>query len=502
MAASTTPPLLALHGIRKQFGPVKALDGVDLTLQAGEIHALLGENGAGKSTLIKILAGLYQADAGTMLIAGHETALGSVAVANALGIRVIHQELTLAPNLTVAENIFLGREPTRFGFVRTRQRRNLAVRLLRDLRLNDILPIDALVGSLSTAQQQLVEIARALSTPSRILILDEPTASLSHEECERLFVRLRDLRAQGVGIIYISHRLEEIRRLADRVTVLRDGRSVGTQDAGSYDQATLVRWMVGRELAEHYPKPTSTIGPVALQVTNLYAKNVHGVSFELRQGEILGFAGLVGAGRTDLARALFGLNAIAEGTVSLEGKAITLRSPSEARTHGIVLVPEDRKRQGLVLHRSVGFNAALPWTNRWLRGIIPKTKLREQIIQRVIHDFAVRGATADTTIGQLSGGNQQKVIVGRWMEVPPKVLILDEPTRGVDVGAREEMFRIIHRLAEQGLAVVLISSDLPEVLALSHRVAIYRDGRIIRFMSAADASPEAVMHLLTGSKHS
>jgi len=494
----TQPPLLALRGIGKRFGGFAALDQVDFELRAGEIHALLGENGAGKSTLIKILGGIHAPDAGSILIDGQPVTVGSVSAADRLGIRVIHQELTLAPNLSVAENIYLGREPGRFGFLSRWNLRKQAATLLRELGLADSLPVDAVVSSLSTAQQQLVEIARALSARARILVLDEPTASLSQAETEMLFARLLQLRQQGVGLIYISHRLEEIKRLADRVTVLRDGRRVGTQDLGSLDSRELIRWMVGREMQDHYPRPTTTPGEVVLRVEGLRASRVHGVSLELRRGEILGLAGLVGAGRTDLARALFGMNPITDGVIYMEGRAITVRSPAEARRHGLVMVSEDRRRDGIIAHRSVAFNAALPWTAQWLPGCWPNYPRRDAIVQRVVRDFAVRVNDVNAAMATLSGGNQQKVVVGRWMEQPPRVLILDEPTRGVDVGAREDMFRTIHRLAEQGLAVLLISSDLPEVLHLSHRVGVYRDGRIVKMMPAAEATPEAVMTILTG----
>lgn len=497
--ADDQAPLLALRGIGKRFGVVAALDHVDFELRAGEIHALLGENGAGKSTLIKILGGIHAPDAGSIYVDGQLVTIGSVSAADRLGIRVIHQELTLAPNLSVAENIYLGREPSRFGFLSRQNLRQQAQTLLRELGLAESLPLDAAVSSLSTAQQQLVEIARALSKRARILVLDEPTASLSQAETEMLFARLLQLRQQGVGLIYISHRLEEIKRLADRVTVLRDGRWVGTQELGSLDQRELIRWMVGREMQNHYPRPTTTPGDVVLRVEGLWASRVHGVSFELRRGEILGLAGLVGAGRTDLARALFGLNPITDGAIFVDGRAITVRSPAQARRHGLVMVSEDRRRDGIIAHRSVAFNAALPWTPQWLRSCWPDYQRRNAIVQRVVRDFAVRVNDVNVPLGTLSGGNQQKVVVGRWMEQPPRVLILDEPTRGVDVGAREDMFRTIHRAAEQGLAVLLISSDLPEVLHLSHRIGVYRDGHIVKIMPAAEATPEGVMTILTSS---
>ncbi len=467
-------------------------------MKAGEIHALLGENGAGKSTLIKILGGVHRPDAGEIRFDGVGVRIDSVRGADRLGIRLIHQELALSPNLSVAENIFLGREPTRLGFLLRKRMRADAARLLAELGLADHLPIDAPVGSLGTAKRQLVEIVRALASSPRILVLDEPTASLSRTETELLFARLRLLRDRGVGIVHITHRLDEVAAIADRVTVLRDGRTVVTQDAKS-DPRELIRAMVGRELTEFYPRPTTIPGEVVLRVESLHASDVNGISFELRRGEILGFAGLVGAGRTELARTLFGLNSPVRGTIEIDGTPAVIRSPFEARRFGIALVPEDRKRSALVLHRSVEFNAALPWTRLWSRSVWPNAGKRTAIARRVVEEFEVRTRSLESPVAALSGGNQQKVVVGRWMEEPPKVLILDEPTRGVDVGARADMFRIIHRLAEHGLAVILISSDLPEVLNLSHRVAVYRGGRIVTILPAADATPDGVMALLTRS---
>jgi ribose transport system ATP-binding protein len=347
------------------------------------------------------------------------------------------------------------------------------------------------------AQQQLVEIARALSVQARNLVLDEPTAALSEAETEALFAKLRRLRDQGVGIIYISHRLEEIRRVADRVTVFRDGRRIGTQSLAEFDLRELIRWMVGRELKEHYPRPPSRAGEVILRVRDLRAPGVNGVSFDLHAGEVLGFAGLVGAGRTELARALFGITPATSGTLEIAGRAVTVGSPAQARAAGLVLVPEDRKQEGLVMTGSVGFNLALPWTRQWIRGPFPNEARRADIIRRALQSCAIKTAGPEQSITALSGGNQQKVVFGKWMEQPPRLLILDEPTRGVDVGAREEMFRLIHGFVAQGMAVLLISSDLPEVMNLSHRLMLYRDGRIVREAMSGAITPEEVMTELT-----
>ena len=495
--SQATTPLLELRGIGKRFGAVAALAEVNFELQAGEIHALLGENGAGKSTLIKILGGLHRPDAGVIRVDGQVVAIPDVAAADRLGIRLLHQELSLAPNLSVAENIFLGREPARFGFLDRGRLRSQAQALVTELGLPEIGPVAARVADLSVAQQQLVEIARALSAHARILILDEPTASLSAAETSALFVKLRGLCRQGVGIIYISHRLEEIQQLAHRVTVLRDGRSIGTQASAELDQAALIRWMVGRDLAAHYPRPPWHPGAVALQVRNLRNAQVHDVSFDLHAGEILGFAGLVGAGRTELARALFGLDPLHAGQIRVGGQSVHFRRPGDALAAGIAFVPEDRKGAGLVMTGSVAFNLALPWVREWIRGCVPNLRRRSQIVARAVENFGIKISDPEQAIGSLSGGNQQKVVVGKWMEHPPRILILDEPTRGVDVGAREEMFAILHRLVAQGMAILLISSDLPEVMNLSHRLALYRAGRIVRTVTAQDITPEAVMAELT-----
>lgn len=496
-AGPTRSALIELRGIGKRFGGVTALAGVDFELWAGEIHALLGENGAGKSTLIKILGGIHQPDAGDILVDGRVVPIREVTDADKLGIRLIHQELSLAPNLSVAENLFLGREPGRLGFLDRRQLFADARAVVAELGLPEIGAVEARVADLSVAQQQMVEIARALSTRARILILDEPTASLSESETEALFIKLRGLSGQGVGIIYISHRLEEIQRLAHRITVLRDGRSVGTQATTALNQRELIRLMVGRDLKTHYPRPPWKPGAVALAARNLRNPQVRDVSFELRYGEILGFVGLVGAGRTELARALFGIDPLHGGEILVDGKAARIQCPGDALTAGLALVPEDRKRAGLVMTGSVAYNLALPWAHEWIRGCFPSAQQRRGIVSRAVQSFGIRLADPEQPIDSLSGGNQQKVVVGKWMERPPKILILDEPTRGVDVGAREEMFAILHRLVEQGMAVILISSDLPEVMNLSHRLALYRAGRIVREVAAQEISPEAVMAELT-----
>jgi ribose transport system ATP-binding protein len=493
-------PLLTLQGVTKRFGGVTALDRVDFDLKRGEIHALLGENGAGKSTLIKVLGGIHAPDAGTIRIDGQSARIHAVADADRHGIRIIHQELSLAPNLSVAENIYLGQEPTRLGFLSRNRMDAQAEALVSRLGLEEIRDVRAVVADLSVAHRQLVEIARALSSQARILVLDEPTSSLSEAETEALFATLRGLRSRGVGIIYISHRLEEIIRLADRITVLRDGRSIGTQPASRVNQRELVRWMVGREIADHFHRPACRAGAVALEVKGLANARVHDVSFRLHYGEVLGIAGLVGAGRSELARAIFGINPLDRGEIRVDDRPVRITRPRHALDAGIVLVPEDRKLQGLVMSHSTAFNTALPWVSDWIRRCMPDYGKRRAIVQRAVNGFGIKVADPDDSLESLSGGNQQKVLVARWMEHRPKILVLDEPTRGVDVGAREEMFAIISSLVESGMAVLLISSDLAEVVHVSHRVAVYRDGRVLRIAPAAEITLEKLMEQLTGAQ--
>jgi ABC-type sugar transport system ATPase subunit len=492
--------LLTLHGVTKRFGGVTALDNVDFSLRRGEIHALLGENGAGKSTLIKILGGIYIPDSGTIRIAGKAARIRNVADANRYAIRIIHQELPLVPSLSIAENIYLGREPQGPMGLRRRKMTADAQALVTDLGLHEIRSVGTVVSRLSVAHQQLVEIAKALSCQARILVLDEPTSSLSEKETEALFVTLRRLRSQGVGVIYISHRLEEVMILADRITVLRDGRSVGTQFAKELNQRKVIRWMVGRDIKDHFHRPPFRAGEVAMKVRSLNSPTIHRVSLDLRYGEILGLAGLVGSGRTELARALFAIDPVTDGEIWIDGKPVSINNPRDALDNGIVLVPEDRKQQGLVMFQSVGFNLALPWLKQWILGCFPSGRRRREIIERAIRDFSIKVADSEQSMDKLSGGNQQKALVGRWMERRPKILILDEPTRGVDVGAREEMFAIIASLVESGMAVLLISSDLAEILNTSHRIALYRDGQVLNTVMATDITEEEIMEQLVGAK--
>ena len=491
-------PLLAFHAIHKSFGAVRALRGVSFELRAGEVHALLGENGAGKSTLIKVATGAHAPDAGEIELAGRRLARLSPAAAHAHGIACIYQQPALFPDLTVAENLALRLEPQRgLRRVNWRGRWQRAAELLQ--RVGAAIPPGAEVRELSMPEQQLVEIAGALGAGARIVIMDEPTASLTRVEQERLYTLVRNLRAGGVGVIYISHRLEEIFALADRVTVLRDGASVGTHAVRDIDEAALIRLMVGREVSLLYPPAERPPGEIALELRGVgcAAAGVHAVSFAVRAGEVFGLAGLVGAGRTELARALFGLTPADAGEMRLRGERVAIHSPQEAMHHGIAYVPEDRRRHGVVLELPVAQNITLAAHKRifphgWLHAG-PERREAETFIARL----GIRTDGPDAPATSLSGGNQQKVALARWLATAPRVLILDEPTQGVDVGAKGEIHKIVRQLAAEGLAVILISSDLPEVLGMSARIGVMRGGTLTAILPG-NAAASTVMAAALG----
>ena len=493
----TPPPLLEMRGIRKAFNGVPALFGVDLTVRHGEVHLLLGENGAGKSTLMKILAGAQPADAGMIRINGSPVRIDSPLRARELGIAMIHQELNLVPHLTVAENIFLGREPSRFGFVlRRRMERDAAV-LLRRMRAG-ITPGER-VADLPIARQQLVEICKALSLRARLIVMDEPTSPLTKRETESLFTLIRTLARGGTGIIYITHRLEEARAIGRTVSVLRDGRLAGSAPMRRVTSAALVRMMIGRSLSRAFPRLPAAGSREVLRVDGLVrAGTVGPVSLQINSGEILGIAGLIGAGRTELARCMIGADTATGGSVRLDGRAVSIRSPRDARTQGICLLPEDRKAHGLILGLPVLQNISLPSLARFSRFGFLRTMLERQWVAALAAKLRVRSAGLDVPARGLSGGNQQKVVLARWVGVEPKVLIFDEPTRGIDVGARFEVYRLIVGLARRGAAILLISSDLPEVLGMAHRVAVMHRGRIAGVLPRRRATPERVMRLAMG----
>ncbi|PWT80682.1 MAG: D-xylose ABC transporter ATP-binding protein [Acidobacteria bacterium] len=519
--------LLQLNQITKSFGAVSALKGVSLDLKQGEVHALLGENGAGKSTLIKIITGAHQPDSGSIEIDGKQLSRLTPASAHASGIAAIYQQPALFPDLSVAENIALALEkPSPLRAIRWRNRHTRAAELLNNVGANINPTLE--VGQLSMPEQQLVEIARAVGTGARILILDEPTASLTKKEVELLYTVVRELRSRGVGMIYISHRLEEIFAIADRVTVLRDGESVGTNPIDSINEAQLIRMMVGREVSTIYP-PRETVSAIrgsspsppeeeragerrplsqsrdfgiALSVRNLAccASKITNVSFELRSGEILGLAGLVGAGRTELARILFGIAPADSGEILVNGQPVKIRTPSDAVEHGIAYVPEDRRRHGVILEMPVAANITMSIH----REVFPGTWLRfdteRSVSENFVRDLAIKTSSVDPPASTLSGGNQQKVALARWLAAKPKILILDEPTQGVDVGAKSEIHKLIRSLSAQGLAVLMISSDLPEILGMSDRIAVMGGGTIVAMLPGNSSAHDVMSAALGQSK--
>jgi ribose transport system ATP-binding protein len=483
---------MSVRGVSKEFPGVQALMGIDLDLRGGEVHAIVGENGAGKSTLMKILAGIYQPDAGSLLVDGRTVHISSPRHAMALGIGMIHQELNLAPNLSVAENIFLGRAPMRFGLVDWR-RLDLQTRSLLD-RLAIDLDGRAAVEDLSVARQQMVEIAKALSLNARVIIMDEPTSALTERETATLFRIIGRLKAEGVAVAYISHRLEEIFRVADRVTVLRDGRLVSSARVADTTPAQLISLMVGRELTALFPKESVEVGAPVLEVRRLSRAGVlHDVSFVLHQREILGLAGLVGAGRTELVRAIFGVDPIDGGEVLIDGKVVKIHGPREAIQLGLGFVTEDRKLHGLVLGMTVRENATLAsLANVGRFGFIDFARERAMAADYV-RQLDIRTPTVEQEVNNLSGGNQQKVVVAKWLATRPRILILDEPTRGIDVGAKAEVHALMSRLAVAGVSILMISSELPEILGMSDRILVVRQGRISAEFSRQEASQEKIM---------
>jgi rhamnose transport system ATP-binding protein len=494
-------PIVELRAISKQFGAVQALRNANLALYPGEVHALLGENGAGKSTLVKILGGIYRPDTGTFTLRGATVELHNPAQAQHLGIAVIHQEPTLFPDLNVAENVFMGRHPRdRFGRVAWKRMYREVESLFASLDVP--LSVHTPVQGLSVADQQMVEIAKALSLNASVLVMDEPTAALSSHEVEKLFVITRQLRERGVAILFVSHRLEEVFELADRVTIMRDGAHVITAATKTLTSEDIIRHMVGRELTALFPKGEADIGAEILSVQHLTRTGVFAdVGFQLRRGEILGFSGLVGAGRTEVARVIFGIDRADAGEIRIDNELVHITSPQVAMRRGLAYVPEDRRQQGLVMDFSIAANMTLPILQQFSHFGIMDRQRERAIATNYSQQLHVRSAGIDQLVKALSGGNQQKVVLAKWLITDPKILILDEPTRGVDIGAKAEVHRIISELASKGLAIILISSELPEVLAMSDRVLVMHEGRVAGIFERAEATQENVMFVATGQVH-
>lgn len=494
-------PVLEMRGIAKAYPGVVALHSVDFSVRPGEVHALIGENGAGKSTLMKILAGADTKDSGQIFIDGKESHIDTPQEAMRLGVSIIYQEFNLVPYMNAAENIFLGREPASVvpGLIDFGRMYSDAEKIIDELGV--ALDVRTPMNHLSVAQQQMVEIAKATSRKSRIIAMDEPSATLTDHELENLFGLIRRLKAEGVSIIYISHRLEEIFEIADRVTVLRDGELVATKDIAETNRADIIRMMVGRELSDSIPKIAAEARDVALEVRNLNRAGVlHDINFQVRSGEILGIAGLVGAGRTEVARAIFGADPIDSGQIIMNGKPVTIHSPRRAISLGIGLVSEDRKALGLVLGMAVRENISLANLGVLSRlGFIKRRKERE-IAESYVKDVLIKTPSIEQAVQNLSGGNQQKVVLAKWLFTKSKVLIFDEPTRGIDVGAKTEIYQLMNRLAAQGVAIIMISSELPEVLGMSDRTLVMHDGRIAGELSGKDATQERIMGLATGEQ--
>ncbi|MDC7239163.1 MAG: sugar ABC transporter ATP-binding protein [Spirochaetales bacterium] len=488
--------LLEMESIKKHFPGVLALNNVSLEVRSGEVHALLGENGAGKSTLIKILGGIYSLDEGKIFIEGSEAHIRNVHDSQLLGVSVIHQELVLVPKMTVAENIFLGREPVKNGVVDRKTLNDNTRGLLQNFDL-DIDP-DQLVEELTIAEQQMVEITKALSFNSRILVMDEPTSSLSDKEVDFLFSIIRRLKEQGVGIIYISHRMSELQQISDRVTVMRDGEYIGTVNTAETDNDQLIAMMVGRQLTNYYTRTYNELNEKVLEVKDLGdGRFLNNISFDLYKGEILGFAGLVGAGRSEVMKCLFGLDPIETGKIRVNGRDAAIANPSDAMDLGFALVPESRKEEALFLVQNVKFNTSIKVLKEFIRGIFVNEGKEEQIAEEYINKMSIKTPSTMQTVGNLSGGNQQKVVIGRWLATRPKILILDEPTRGVDVGAKAEIYAIMNDLVKQGLSIIMISSELPEVINMSDRVMVMAGGTITGCLNRDEMDQEKIMHLAT-----
>ena len=493
--------LVQMSGINKDFPGVHALADAQLEVLKGEVHVLCGENGAGKSTLMKILSGAYVRDSGTIIFDGQTIDTLNPRIARKLGIGIVYQELALVNDLTVGENIFLGREEEMFakvpGKIDWDKLHAAANELLQNLNLN--VQSQSVVRSLGIGQQQMVEVAKAMSLDSKLIIMDEPTAALTERETTQLFSFINDLKSRGVSILYISHRLEEFEKIADRLTVMRDGRYIATKKVSEVTIPEIIKLMVGREVTNQFPRVEHKISEeVGLKVEGLTSRKFHDITFDVKKGEILGFSGLVGSGRTEVMRAIFGVDPKTAGTVSVEGKEITIKQPKDAIDAGIGFVTEDRKKEGLVLELSVGKNVSLPNLGLFTKKSKLDLGLEAKTAGEYIQKLNIRTPSAETIAGSLSGGNQQKVVLAKWLLSQAKVFIFDEPTRGIDVGAKIEVYNLIYELANQGAAIVMVSSDLPEVLGISDRVAVMCRGEILAFLDPLKTNQEEVLYYAAG----
>ncbi|HEL0582235.1 TPA: sugar ABC transporter ATP-binding protein [Streptococcus equi subsp. zooepidemicus] len=490
---------IEMTAISKSFGTNKVLEKIDLVLHSGQVHALMGENGAGKSTLMNILTGLFPASSGTIVIDGVEKQFSNPQEAEAFGISFIHQEMNTWPDMTVLDNLFLGREiKGTFGLLDQKAMKEKAKRAFD--RLGISIPLDLPIGSLSVGQQQLIEIAKSLLSEVSLLVMDEPTAALTDRETESLFQMIASLKKAGVGIVYISHRMEEIFRVTDLITVMRDGIVVDTKPTAETNPAELVKKMVGRDIDDYYPAKAAELGELVFEVENLSGECFKDISFQVRRGEILGFSGLMGAGRTEVMRAIFGLDKRTAGRIRLNGQDIQVTNPVQAIRAGIGFLTEDRKEEGLILDLSIKDNMTLPSHKDFSKNGFFDDKISRDFVQKMIDRLRIKSGRPEMVVGNLSGGNQQKVVLAKWIGIAPKVLILDEPTRGVDVGAKREIYQLMNELAERGVPILLVSSDLPEVLGVSDRIVVMHEGRITGELSRGEATQEKVMQLATGGK--
>ena len=490
---------IKMQNITKSFGANNVLTGIDIEIKSGEVHALMGENGAGKSTLMNILTGLFPANEGEIFIDDKKTVYTNPQEAEINGISFIHQEMNTWPDMTVLENLFLGREiKGKMRILNTKEMRKRAKEAFE--RLGVDIPLDVNINTLSVGQQQMIEVTKSLLSQLKILIMDEPTAALTERETESLFSVIAQLKSQGVGIVYISHRMEEIFKITDCVTVMRDGLIVDTVPTKDTNVDELVKKMVGREISDYYPEKTAKIGDIVFEAANLSGGAFQDVSFSVRSGEILGFSGLMGAGRTEVMRAIFGIDPLKSGTIKLNGQTIKISNPADAIHLGIGFLTEDRKEEGLILDFSLADNMTLPSTKDFVQGVLFDDKKADAFVNDLIEKLLIKTMGAHIAVSSLSGGNQQKVVLAKWIGITPKVLILDEPTRGVDVGAKREIYQLINELAARGVPIIMVSSDLPEILGVSDRVAVMHEGKLTGFLTRGEITQEKVMRLATGGQ--